>query len=137
MSNFNQKPQANNVHTESGIEIWVDTEYLPERSEPQKERYIFSYTVTIKNKGTQTTQLLSRYWHIMDANEQIHEVEGVGVVGKQPTLAPGQHFSYTSGTSLATPVGSMQGHYVMKSADGDEFNVTIAPFRLSNPSLIH
>ena len=137
MKNTNKKLHANIVDAESGLEIWVDSEYLPERSEPAKQRFVFSYTITIKNQGVESSQLLSRYWRITDANEHVHEIEGEGVVGKQPILEPGQHFTYTSGTAIATPVGSMQGHYVMKKNSGEQFNVSIDPFRLANPSIIH
>ncbi|WP_372598820.1 Co2+/Mg2+ efflux protein ApaG, partial [Amphritea sp.] len=104
------------------IAIQVETAYLPEQSDPEKKRYVFSYHITITNNDPQPVQLLRRHWRIVDGDEQAQEVEGEGVIGEQPVIEPQQSYSYTSGTVLATRVGSMQGHYLMKTSDGETFN---------------
>lgn len=124
-------------HNNQDIEISVKTQYIKEQSEPQKDRFVFAYTITITNKGNETVQLLSRYWKIYDGNEKTHEVEGEGVVGKQPKLAPGENFSYTSGTAIATPVGQMEGHYVMETINGEQFQAPIPAFNLAYQAMIH
>lgn len=122
---------------EESINIQVETNYLSEQSDPDSKRYVFSYHITITNKLDQPVQLLSRRWLIIDGNEHSQEVEGEGVVGEQPIIAPEASYSYTSGTVLATSVGSMQGHYEMRSDDGNVFNAPIQPFTLATPNALH
>ena len=122
---------------EQHIGIDVETVYLAEQSDPDKQRFVFSYHITITNHDQQSVQLLSRRWLIVDGNEKIQEVEGEGVVGEQPVIAPEQSYSYTSGTVLATRVGSMQGHYEMKTSDGEQFKAPIQPFTLAQPNALH
>ncbi|MDH5573141.1 MAG: Co2+/Mg2+ efflux protein ApaG [Gammaproteobacteria bacterium] len=124
---------AQNYHTE----ILVDTQYISAQSEPDNGKFVFSYTITIKNNGTVPTKLLRRHWIITDANGNVQEVEGKGVVGEQPYLKPGEGFRYTSGTILSTPVGSMHGQYMMIADDGIEFSADIAPFTLARPNFLH
>lgn len=119
------------------IKVSVQSDYLAEQSEPEKGRYAFAYTVTIENLGAQPARLLDRHWIITDADGQVQEVRGQGVVGEQPTIAPGEHFRYTSGAIIATPVGSMQGSYGMLADDGTRFEAPIAPFSLAQPTLLH
>lgn len=122
---------------EENINIQVETNYLAEQSDPDSKRYVFAYHITITNKLDQPVQLLSRRWLIIDGNEHTQEVEGEGVVGEQPIIAPEASYSYTSGTVLATSVGSMQGHYEMRSDDGNVFNAPIQPFTLATPNALH
>ena len=119
------------------IQVDVQTQYIPEQSDPEQERYVFSYTITIRNEGTVPAKLLTRHWIITNADGKSQEVRGDGVVGEQPHLKPGDGFRYTSGTVLETPVGSMQGSYQMVADDGVEFDAEIAPFTLSMPHTIH
>lgn len=119
------------------IEVSVVTAYLDGQSDPDNDRYVFSYTVTITNKGDMPAQLLTRHWLIRDANDRAEEVRGEGVVGEQPRLAPGQHFTYTSGTIIATPVGTMGGSYQMIAEDGTRFDARIPEFTLSMPRTLH
>lgn len=111
--------------------------FVGSQSDGSQEHYVFSYTVTIRNTGTVTAQLISRHWVITDANEQVQEVRGLGVVGAQPLLKPGEQFEYTSGTVLATSVGSMRGSYQMTAEDGTQFATEIATFPLSVPRVLH
>ena len=119
------------------ILIDVETSYLAQESEPDKERYLFAYTITIKNKGEGSARLLSRYWKITAGNGNIQEVEGDGVVGVHPYLAPLEEFTYTSAAMLDTPVGMMQGHYKMVDDDGQHFEVDIPAFTLAAPQTLH
>jgi ApaG protein len=119
------------------IRVDVETSFLADQSDPGEDRYVFAYTITIRNEGTRTAQLLSRHWVITDAEGHVQEVRGEGVVGEQPTLKPGQGFRYTSGAVLETPVGTMQGSYGMIDEGGTKFDAPIAPFRLSMPGLLH
>lgn len=119
------------------ILIDVETTYLAQESEPDKARYLFSYTITIKNEGEGAARLLSRYWKITAGNGQIQEVEGDGVVGVHPYLAPLEEFTYTSAAMLDTPVGMMQGHYNMVDDDGEHFEVDIPAFTLAAPKTLH
>jgi ApaG protein len=119
------------------VQIDVKTNYLSEQSDPDSKRFVFSYHITITNHGAQSIQLLSRRWLITDGNEHVQEVAGEGVVGEQPLIEPGASYSYTSGTVLATHVGSMQGHYHMRSNDGHEFDAPIVPFTLAQPNALH
>jgi ApaG protein len=119
------------------ISINVDTAYLAEQSDPSADRYVFTYTITITNSGTVAAQLISRHWIITDAEDVTQEVKGRGVVGEQPLLRPGEHFEYTSGTALATPVGTMRGTYQMVAEDGNKFDAEIPVFTLSMPRVLH
>jgi ApaG protein len=122
---------------EHRIRVEVETSYLEEQSDPNRERYVFSYTITIRNEGRVPAKLLSRRWLITDSNGKVQEVRGEGVVGEQPHLKPGQGFQYSSGAVLETPVGAMEGTYTMTTDDGYEFDAPIAPFRLAMPGLLH
>ncbi len=119
------------------IEIEVQTTFVEEQSAPELGRYVFAYTITIRNAGEQAVRLISRHWIITDANGKVQEVKGLGVVGEQPYLRPGEAFQYTSGTVLETPVGSMEGSYQMLADDGTEFEAPIPPFTLSVPHTLH
>lgn len=119
------------------IHITTVPHYLAEHSAPDEQNYVFAYTISIQNRGSESVQLLSRRWLITDANGKIIEVAGSGVVGEQPNIAPGTAFTYTSGVNLATPVGVMEGSYHLIAQDGREFDAPIAPFRLSLPNLIN
>ena len=114
-----------------------DTSYLEDQSDPQERRYVFSYTITIRNEGSVPARLLTRHWIITDSNGKVQEVRGEGVVGEQPYLKPGQGFRYSSGAVLETPVGAMQGSYQMVADDGEQFDAPIAAFRLAMPGLLH
>jgi ApaG protein len=118
------------------IRVDVETSYLDEQSSPTEQRYVFAYTITIRNEGERPAQLLSRHWIITDANGKVKEVRGDGVVGEQPHLEPGQGFRYSSGAILETPVGTMQGSYLMVDGEGRRFDAPIAPFRLAIPGIL-
>jgi ApaG protein len=120
-----------------GVRVRVSAQYSPERSQPSSSQWFFLYTVQISNEGTETVQLLTRHWIITDGSGHVEEVRGPGVVGKQPTLAPGESFEYTSGCPLATPFGVMEGTYQMLTAGGEHFDARIAPFTLSEPYTVH
>lgn len=125
----------NNLTYDTRVE--VQTNYIAEQSVPGEHHYVFSYTVTIKNHGNVSAKLLSRHWYITDADGNVQEVEGDGVVGEHPYLNPGDGFRYTSGTALKTPVGSMHGSYHMLADDGTEFDAAIPAFTLSVPNTLH
>jgi ApaG protein len=120
-----------------GVKVHVESEYAPERSQPAQNAWFFLYTITITNEGTETAQLLTRHWIITDGTGRVEEVRGPGVVGKQPVLAPGESFTYTSGCPLTTPFGVMEGTYQMVTAGGEQFEARIAPFTLSEPYTVH
>ena len=120
-----------------GIRVHVEPQHDPGRSRPAEKMWFFLYTVTVRNEGTETVQLVSRHWIITDENNRVEEVQGPGVVGEQPVLSPGESFEYTSGCPLPTPTGTMRGTYQMVGPDGDEFDVEIAPFVLSEPYLVN
>lgn len=117
--------------------VSVRAQYLPEQSEPERSNYVFSYTITIKNTGTIAAQLISRHWVITDGGNQVQEVRGLGVVGAQPVLRPGESHAYSSGTAIATPVGTMRGSYQMVAEDGTRFEAPIPEFTLSVPRVLH
>jgi ApaG protein len=119
------------------ITIQVATSYVDDESEPDSDRYVFAYTITISNSGDVSAQLISRHWVITDANGKVQEVNGDGVVGEQPLLNPGEKFRYSSGAVLETPVGAMQGLYRMEADGGIGFDALIAPFTLAVPGLLH
>jgi ApaG protein len=120
-----------------GVRVSVVSEYSPDRSRPIQQHWFFLYTITIRNEGEETVQLLSRHWVITDASGRVEEVRGPGVVGQQPVLGPGESFTYTSGCPLATAFGKMEGTYQMTTAAGRHFDVKIAPFTLSEPYTVH
>ena len=117
--------------------VRVLTAYLPDQSNPDNSQYAFAYTVTIRNIGNIAAQLISRHWIITDANNHVHEIKGLGVVGAQPLLQPNQQFEYTSGSVLATPVGSMRGTYTIVAEDGTFFDAVIEPFTLAVPKVLN
>lgn len=119
------------------ITISARVKFVPEQSDAAQQRYVFAYTMTIMNTGTVAAQLLSRHWIITDADNQVQEVKGEGVVGEQPRLKPGEAFEYTSGTAIATPVGTMRGSYRMVGEDGVQFDATIPEFTLAAPRILH
>jgi ApaG protein len=119
------------------VRIGVDTFYVDEQSEPEQNRYVFAYTITITNTGSVPAKLLSRHWIITDANNKVQEVKGLGVVGEQPYLEPGESYRYTSAAMLETPVGCMQGSYQMLADDGVTFDAPIPAFNLSTPHILH
>jgi ApaG protein len=123
--------------TTRGIRVQVRSEFLPERSSPRDEQYLFQYHVRISNVGSETAQLVSREWVITNAEGEVERVKGPGVVGEQPTLAPGHAFEYTSFCPLKTAVGSMQGSYQMVTPDGEQFDAIIAPFTLAVPNALN
>ena len=119
------------------LAIDVETQFLENQSDVENQRYVFAYTITIKNTGNVGARLISRHWVITDADQKVQEVRGEGVVGEQPFLSPGESFRYTSGTWLETPVGTMHGSYQMLAEDGTEFDATIQRFTLSAPRVLH
>jgi ApaG protein len=123
--------------TTRGIRVQVQSFYDEERSSPQDNYYFFAYQVRISNVGMETAQLVSREWIITDGNGDTQRVQGPGVVGEQPLLAPGEEFEYTSFCPLSTPVGSMNGSYLMVLANGERFEAEIAPFVLAAPHAVN
>ena len=121
----------------NNIQVDVQTRYIEEQSNPEQDYYVFAYTITIRNEGKQPAKLLTRHWIINDANGNVQEVHGEGVVGEQPYLKPGESFRYTSGTVIETPVGSMEGSYQMLAEDGTPFDAKIPAFTLSLPNKLH
>ena len=117
--------------------VSVRPQFVPEHSRPDEDKFLFAYTVTIRNTGDVAAQLISRHWIITDANNKVEEVQGLGVVGEQPTLQPGEAFEYTSGCPIATPVGSMRGSYQCVAEDGTRFEAPIPEFLLSMPRTLH
>jgi ApaG protein len=120
-----------------GVRVQVAAQYSPERSQPASNQWFFLYTVTIANEGTDTVQLMTRHWIITDGAGRVEEIKGPGVVGKQPTIAPGDSFQYTSGCPLPTPFGVMEGTFQMITSTGQEFDVKVAPFTLSGRYTVH
>lgn len=119
------------------VEVEVRSDYIEEQSIPEENRFVFSYTVTIRNQGSEAAKLLTRHWYITNADNDVQEVFGEGVVGEQPYLKPGEAFEYTSGTIIETPVGSMHGSYQMIADDGTRFDAEIQPFSLSVPHALN
>ena len=119
------------------IDVQVETRFVPDQSKPGDNRYVFAYTITLRNEGDMPARLLTRHWMITDANGKVEEVRGDGVVGEQPYLKPGQGFRYSTGAVIETPVGTMQGSYQMVADDGKQFDAPIAPFRLAMPGVLH
>lgn len=126
------------IQTETDtVEIKAISRFLPDQSDPSADRYVFAYHITISNHSEQTVKLLTRHWIITDAEENVQEVRGEGVIGQQPVLRPGESFEYTSGCSIATPVGTMKGSYFMQADDGRQFDAPIAEFTLAMPRTLH
>jgi len=119
------------------IVVSSQTQYVAEQSDEENGRFVFAYTITIRNSGSVPAQLVSRHWIITDGRNQVQEVRGLGVVGAQPLLKPGESFEYTSGAALATPVGTMRGSYQMVAEDGTHFDAPIPQFTLSVPRVLH
>ena len=119
------------------IEVAAATQYLADQSDENAGRFVFAYTITLRNTGSVAAQLISRHWVITDAQGLVQEVRGLGVVGAQPRLAPGESFEYTSGTAIGTSVGTMKGAYQMVAADGTRFEAPIPEFTLSVPRVLH
>lgn len=119
------------------ISVKAVATFVPEQSDEQENRYVFAYTITITNTGGVAAQLIRRHWIITDASNQTQEVSGLGVVGEQPYLRPGESFQYSSGSSIATPVGTMRGTYQMVAEDGTKFDANIPEFVLSVPRVLH
>ena len=119
------------------IAVSSQAQYAHEQSDEQNNRYVFAYTITLRNIGSLPAQLISRHWIITDASNQVQEVRGLGVVGAQPLLKPGESYEYTSGTAIATPVGTMRGSYQMVAEDGTQFVAPIPEFTLSVPRVLH
>ena len=119
------------------LTVSVRTQYLEDQSDPERNKYVFAYAVTIKNTGQVAAQVISRLWTITDANNHVENVRGLGVVGHQPLLQPGEQFDYTSGSSLSTPQGSMHGEYFCVAEDGEQFVARIPEFILSLPRTLH
>ncbi|HEX6792665.1 MAG TPA: Co2+/Mg2+ efflux protein ApaG [Casimicrobiaceae bacterium] len=124
-------------HKRYEITVAPKVTFLSEQSDPDKNHFVFAYTITVTNTGDVTAQLVSRHWIITDAEHRVQEVKGQGVVGKQPVLRPGESFEYTSGASIPTPVGTMRGSYHMLAEDGLAFDVPIPTFTLSVPRTLH
>jgi ApaG protein len=120
-----------------GIRVRVQSQYAADRSRPAQNEWVFLYTVTISNEGSEPAQLVTRHWIITDGTGHVEEVRGPGVVGQTPTLAPGETFEYTSGSTIATPFGVMEGTYQMVAESGEQFDAKIAPFTLSEPYTVH
>ncbi len=120
-----------------GVAVSAIPQYIAEQSDPANDNYVFAYTITIENVGTVPAQLISRHWIITDASGEVQEVRGLGVVGRQPLLQPGEKFSYTSGCQLDTPVGTMRGSYQLTAADGRQFEAEIPEFTLAIPHVLH
>jgi len=129
------KPMATDKKHE--ISVSTRTIYIPDQSDPDSSRYVFAYTINIKNTGSVAAQLISRHWVITDANDLVQEVRGLGVIGEQPLLKPDESFEYTSGAAIATPVGTMRGSYQMVAEDGVQFDAPIPEFTLSVPRVLH
>lgn len=132
-----QPPSVPDTDPSYDFRVEVDTSYLPEQSQPEASCYAFAYTVRITNEGSVAAQLISRHWFICDEDGRMIEVSGLGVVGQQPLLRPGERFEYTSGSQLATPGGEMYGSYFFVAEDGKRFDVQIPLFTLCIPRTLH
>jgi ApaG protein len=123
--------------TTRGVRVSVVAEYSPERSRPEQQQWFFLYTITIANESDMTVRLVSRHWIITNGRGEVEEVRGPGVVGEHPVLGLNESFTYTSGCSLATAFGTMEGTYQMETASGEQFDAKIATFTLSEPYTVH
>lgn len=126
-----------NAIDQEAIEVTAVSRFIEEQSDLEANRYVFAYHITIRNVGRVTAQLVSRHWIIADAEGTVQEVQGAGVIGQQPVLQPGQSFEYTSGCTIATPVGTMKGSYQMVAEDGTPFDADIPEFTLAMPRTLH
>jgi ApaG protein len=122
---------------DESIRIHVETAFLADQSDPPQERYVFAYTITIRNTGKLPAKLLTRHWTITDANGKVQEVEGEGVIGEQPNIRPGKIHRYSSGAIIETPVGTMEGSYGMVNDEGVNFDAQIPVFRLAMPGILN
>jgi len=129
--------QSSNEGSKYRIEVSAKAFYVADQSDPDKNHYVFGYKIKVTNIGEVAAQLVSRHWLITDSNHRVEEVRGLGVIGQQPTLQPGESFEYTSGCPLATPVGTMRGEYQMLAEDGTKFEAPIPEFTLSVPRVLH
>jgi ApaG protein len=120
-----------------GVTVQAQSVFIPEQSDEENDRYVFAYTITLTNSGSIAARLVSRHWIITDAENRVQEVRGLGVIGEQPHLKPGERFQYSSGTAIATPVGTMKGSYQMVADDGQRFDAPIPEFTLSVPRVLH
>ena len=138
---MNYESTQDGAHTSEavtrGVRVSVKARFSQARSEPLRNLWFFLYTIEITNESSDTVQLISRHWTITDADKIVEEIRGLGVIGQQPTLNPGESFEYTSGCPLKTPFGTMHGTYQMVTTEGDRFDATVAPFTLSEPYTIH
>jgi len=129
------------VHTSEAVtrnvRVHVTARYSQTQSDPLRKLWFFLYRIEITNESSDTVQLISRHWIITDSEEHVAEIRGLGVIGQQPTLKPGESFQYTSGCPLKTPFGTMLGTYQMMTTEGDRFDIKVAPFVLSEPYTIH
>jgi ApaG protein len=132
-----EKERHRTADSRYDIAVSAATQYLQEQSDEASGRYVFAYTITLRNTGSLAAQLISRHWIITDSQGLVQEVRGLGVVGAQPLLQPGESFEYTSGASIATAVGTMRGSYQMLAEDGARFEAPIAEFTLSVPRVLH
>ena len=123
--------------TDNFIKVSVKTKYIDEQSRPQDNQFVYAYTISIENQGQKAAQLLSRHWRITDGRDNRQEVQGLGVIGQQPLIQPGESYTYTSGVVLKTETGTMGGTYAMRSDDGEEFEAEIPTFALVKPSALH
>jgi ApaG protein len=137
MRDLRPEPAPMSEAVTNGVRVEVMSQYSPENSRPQESEWVFQYTVRITNTGAQAVQLMSRHWIITDALDHIEEVRGPGVVGEQPVLAPGESFKYSSWCPLRTSSGMMHGTYQMTAADGERFEIEIAPFALRARYTVH
>ena len=119
------------------VKVTAQSFFLPDQSDEENDQYVFAYTIYIQNLGEIPAQLISRHWIITDADNQVQEVRGMGIIGEQPILKPGDHFEYTSGSSINTMVGTMRGIYHMLAADGTKFDAVVPEFTLSVPRVLH
>ncbi len=119
------------------VTVTSRTRYVPEQSDEKNGRHVFAYTITLRNTGTVAAQLISRHWIITDENRQVQQVRGLGVVGNQPLIKPGESYEYSSGTVFATPLGTMRGSYQMTAEDGTQFEAVIPEFTLAPPRVLH
>ena len=131
------KPREPREPEPYSVEVEVEARYVAEQSKPESDRYVFAYVITLRNIGMMPARLQTRHWVITDANGKVEEVRGEGVVGEQPRLQPGEHYSYTSGAVLDTQVGTMRGAYLFHADDGTDFEVPIPEFVLSVPRTLH
>ncbi len=119
------------------IQVSVKTHYIPEQSDPTDQRFVYAYTITIRNQSDNPAQLISRHWLITNGDDSTQEVRGEGVVGEQPHLEPGEEYTYTSGVVLETEFGTMEGSYQMRTSDGDVFDAPVPAFALVPPHALH